>query len=184
MLSHMSSHFFSVSFSALLTKSRGPAKPKMAKRLSFAPLPERAMCSNKSFLRRTWKTVSDRVARSRGPKLRLSRKKRETTASAGWLNWRFSLTNSAQASNRALGCIVSIVPLLHTQDRCHARRNFTATDHHATWLLPSLQKFAVPSAWHCQAQRIFRTHDLVQSTLWRTRLVGQTGCHVQRNSDH
>jgi hypothetical protein len=60
--------FFSVSFRAEAKKSRGPKKPKIASLRSLAPEPERASCSNSSFLRNTAKAVSAKVARSRGPK--------------------------------------------------------------------------------------------------------------------
>ena len=74
MASHWSSQFFSWSVSALLRKSRGPWKPRIAIRRSLGPLPEGERWSNSSFWRSTVNTVSASVARSRGPKERLSRK--------------------------------------------------------------------------------------------------------------
>jgi 16S rRNA (cytosine967-C5)-methyltransferase len=56
-------------------------------------------------MRSTVYTVSAMVARSRGPKPRCSRKKRETVASAGCSKRRVRRTSSEQASRRAFGCI-------------------------------------------------------------------------------
>src|SRR3989344_4606080 len=83
----------------------------MARRRSLGPEPEGAMWSNRSFLRSTVKTVSARVARSRGPRPRLSRKNRDTTASAGGSNVRGGLTNSGQGAGRKFGGVPPIVPL-------------------------------------------------------------------------
>ena len=90
-----------------MRKSRAPtpwAKPRIASRRSLGPLPDGAKWSNSSLRRSTANTVSVSVARSRGPKW-FSRKKRATTASAGWSNLRVNRTSSVQASSRALGCI-------------------------------------------------------------------------------
>ena len=66
---------------------------------------ERASDSKRRRSRSTANTVSDNVARSRGPSDLFSRKWRATMASAGWSNLKTFSIRLALSSRRAFGCM-------------------------------------------------------------------------------